>query len=109
MVVVLMIGLVAGCAHKIDWQARVGHYTYDDAIQEFGPPDRAATTSDGTLVADWVVSGPTYYESYPGGPGRWGWRRPWPGPVVVDVGPTRILRLNFGPDKRLASFRKVSR
>jgi hypothetical protein len=83
--------LFAGCAtSRIDWNARLGHYTYDQAVMEFGPPDSQARLSDGRLVAEWIshyssggtmmvgggissypgffcsptyYSGPTYYES----------------------------------------------
>ena len=45
-----------GCrtAPKIDWQSRIGTYTYDQAVVDFGPPDKAAKLSDGRTVADWV-------------------------------------------------------
>ena len=32
---------------KIDWNGRVGNYTYDQAVMELGPPDKTATLSDG--------------------------------------------------------------
>jgi hypothetical protein len=48
--------LVAGCAtHRIDWKSRVGNYTFDQAVTEFGPPDKQAKLSDGRLVAEWVT------------------------------------------------------
>ena len=40
--------LLAGCVTpKIDWAARVGNYTYDQAVMDFGPPDKSAKLSDG--------------------------------------------------------------
>ena len=47
----------AGCATKpkADWNARVGNYTYDQAVVELGPPDRQSTLSDGRKVAEWVT------------------------------------------------------
>src|ERR1043166_8539424 len=57
---VLLIFLVwsAGCATtpKIDWNSRIGSYTYDQAVLEFGPPDRAATLTDGTRVVEWITA-----------------------------------------------------
>jgi len=46
-----------GCATKpkTDWNARVGNYTYDQAVVEMGPPDRQSTLSDGRKVAEWVT------------------------------------------------------
>ena len=58
MLVALMFALFAtGCATKpkTDWNARVGNYTYDQAVVELGPPDRQSTLSDGRKVAEWVT------------------------------------------------------
>jgi hypothetical protein len=51
-----LVLLAAGCASRpeIDWASRVGHYTYDDAVREFGPPDKTAELSDGSRVAEWI-------------------------------------------------------
>jgi hypothetical protein len=45
-----------GCAtkkHGIDWQTRVGSYTYDQAVSEMGPPDKESKLSEGTRVSEW--------------------------------------------------------
>jgi len=58
LLVTLLAGLFAtGCASKpkVDWDGRVGNYTYDQAVVELGPPDRQATLQDGRKVAEWVV------------------------------------------------------
>ena len=48
--------LLAGCAtHRVDWNARVGSFTYDQAVGELGPPDKSARLSDGQTVADWIT------------------------------------------------------
>lgn len=49
--------LLLGCSTtpKVDWNARVGNYTYDQAVAELGPPDKQATISDGSTVAEWVT------------------------------------------------------
>jgi hypothetical protein len=53
----LLLGVlaVAGCSStpKVDWNARIGVYTYDQAVMELGPPDRTTQLSDGSRVADW--------------------------------------------------------
>jgi spermidine/putrescine transport system substrate-binding protein len=47
--------LVVGCATtKIDWNSRIGQYTYDEAIAELGVPDRHAQLTDGSIVAEWL-------------------------------------------------------
>ena len=48
--------LLAGCAtHRIDWNARVGGYTFDQAVTDFGPPDKQAKLSDGQTIAEWIT------------------------------------------------------
>ncbi len=46
-----------GCSttKKVDWNSRVGSYTYDQAIVELGPPDKQTKISDGKTVAEWVT------------------------------------------------------
>jgi hypothetical protein len=58
--VVLVLGLVmmvAGCASgpKVDWDSRVGSYTFDQAVLEMGPPERSSDLSEGTKVAEWFI------------------------------------------------------
>jgi hypothetical protein len=102
---VLIVSLfLAGCAtNRIDWNTRVGNYTYDEAITELGVPDRTATLTDGTLVAEWLVSRGPAYATYHGSPG---WRF-----QAFDINqfPDRYTRLVFGPDKRLLRAEKFAR
>lgn len=63
--------LASGCATtpKVDWAARVGTYTFDQAVTELGPPDKAAALTDGTTVNEWLTyRGQThgYIQSSPG-------------------------------------------
>ena len=104
----------SGCAsHKIDWNSRVGSYSYDDAVRELGPPDKSAKLSDGATVADWLTArgmqtATTYGGPYPayGRRGYHGWAGP--GYVVMDPpNPDRFLRLTFDPQGKLASWQKV--
>ncbi len=98
--------LFAGCVtHRIDWNARVGSYNFDQAVTEFGPPDKQAKLSDGRLVAEWitryssggtVVVGSGYY-GYPGGVG------------LVQTTPSYYenkLRLTFATNNVLAAWSK---
>ena len=54
---VALVGLVlTGCAtKKVDWNSRVGSYTYDQAVADMGPPDKQAKLSDGKTVAEWIT------------------------------------------------------
>lgn len=107
----------SGCASKrIDWNGRVGTYTYDDAIRELGPPDKSAKLSDESVVADWMTGrGMQTGTVVGGGWDYFGWNRgpyPFGGPaaVVMDPGtPDRFLRLTFDPQGKLASWQRVYR
>ncbi len=85
---------------KVDWNERIGNYTYDQAVAEMGPPDKTATLSDGSKVADWITrrsggSGLSFGTGFYGGHG---------GVAVgqtVATGSDRVLRLTFGTDGRL--------
>lgn len=46
---------VAGCAtNRVDWDSRVGVFTYDQAVTELGPPDKQAKLTDNQTVAEWI-------------------------------------------------------
>ena len=73
--------MLAGCATTppIDGNARVGAYTYDQAVKDYGPPMSQATLNDGSKVADWMTErGSTVTTSAPGpyvyGPGYYSMR-----------------------------------
>lgn len=105
-VFLLAVVLLMGCAtHRVDWNARVGSYTFDQAVMDFGPPDKQAKLSDGRLVAEWitryasggsVVVGAGFY-GYPGGVG------------IVQTTPgyyENKLRLTFTTNNVLAAWAK---
>ncbi len=100
--------LGTGCAStpKVDWASRIGNYTYDQAVLELGPPDKAAELSDGSVVADWIsraASGPALSAGL--GTGFYGHNSAFSiGQSVGTVPSGRQLRLTFGPDKRLNSW-----
>ena len=103
--------VLAGCAtNKINWAARVGNYTLDQAITELGPPDKQAKLTDGTVVAEWLTSrgrssfyatGAGFY-GYPGWPGYYGG-------YLQPGAPDYFLRLTFRPDGKLAAWKKFAR
>jgi hypothetical protein len=88
--------LVAGCATtKIDWNSRIGSYTFDDAVVELGVPDRQATLVDGSIVAEWLTGrGGAYGHAYSFPRSRF---------HTYDITemPDRYLRLVFGADRSL--------
>lgn len=100
----------AGCAtQKINWAARVGTYTFDQAVMEFGPPDKQAKLADGTLVAEWQTQrGYTrteYVPYYYGYRHRYGYG--YYGPPMVTSLPDVFLRLTFDPQGKLITWKKV--
>src|SRR5258705_4238554 len=110
---VLSLGLLlGGCTTpKIDWAGRVGIYTYDQAVIDMGPPDRYAKLGDGTVVAEWLTRrgysygyAPVWYGSphYYYGPF-------YPGYIDTYTYPNYYLRLVFGPDGRLKTWKNFYR
>ena len=107
----LLALLLGGCAtRKVDWASRVGSYTFDQAIAEFGPPDKQAKLTDGTLVADWLTRR-GYHQFYAAGGYYGSAYRHWQySPAYVDTySPDYFLRLTFGADGRLKAWKKVAR
>jgi len=96
--------MVAGCATtRIDWNGRVGQYSYDEAISELGVPDRQATLSDGSVVGEWLTRrGGAYGHTYAFRGSRF---------HTYDINefPDRYLRLTFGPDKVLSRAGEFAR
>lgn len=100
---ILVSGVVGmGCVSKskIDWNSRVGKYTYDQAVIDMGPPDKSATLSDGVLVAQWLThrgySSRTFLFSS-------GWINSMDAPPTPD----QFLTLTFAPDKRLKEWKWI--
>jgi hypothetical protein len=56
----LVAAFLAGCATTppIDWNSRVGHYTYNQALGDFGLPNRQSRLSDGKVLSSWFVQPP---------------------------------------------------
>jgi len=96
---------LAGCATPgVDWTARVGHYTYDQAVTAMGPPEEQAKLADGSSTADWLIDrGYTY--THGGEPGPYG---PfYPTYPTTETAPSKFLRLTFGPDGQLTAWKNV--
>jgi hypothetical protein len=100
--------LAAGCSTtpKVDWNSRVGNYTFDQAVSELGPPDKQAKLSDGSTVAEWIT-GRSGGSAFSVGTGVYG-RSTGVGvsQTVGSGGAQRVLRLVFDKDGRLQSWSK---
>lgn len=113
-----MILLPAGCATRptIDWSNRMGSYTYDQAVMDYGPPDKSAVLSDQTLVAEWLTGRGAYHSVGPAfghyGPAyrRHGYH---PGYAFesshIVRTPDRHLRLIFDPAGKLQNWQTFNK
>ena len=96
---------LTGCvtAPEVDWDARLGTYTRDMALADFGQPARIQKLSDGSELLEWTWSNATQNQ--------------WPGqPVsresIYNDSPgsrghppaTRVLDLTFGSDGKLVDW-----
>jgi hypothetical protein len=107
-VVALAAAFIVGCqtTKPVDWNSRIGNYTFDQAVTELGPPDKQAKLSDGKTVAEWI----THRNGGSGlsvGTGFYG------GGVGVGVSHSvgqgyrdRVLNLTFDADNKLGSWSK---
>lgn len=108
---VLMACLLAGCGTEpgINWNERVGKYTYDQSVQDLGTPDKSSKQSDGTVVAEWLRR--SYSPATVGtGGGDYMAEPDWSSRQIVAVYPGgpesgQWLRLTFGPDGKLESYK----
>jgi hypothetical protein len=103
--VVVLILLLAGCATppKINWASRVGHYSYDQAITELGPPDKSAKLTNGILVGEWLIErgySRGHYAFFPEAMPYF-----WSDPPSPDL----FLRLTFDANGKLQAWERLSR
>ena len=104
----VVLAVFTGCAtHRVDWNARIGVYTYDQAVTELGPPDKKATLTDGSTVAEWIThyygnnTGVAVGTGFYGGPGSVGFIQST-GPAPYDA----KLRLSFSTNNVLTKWTK---
>lgn len=102
--------LSTGCASKakIDWNSRVGSYTYDQAVLELGPPDKASDLTDGSKVADWFVKRNSRVSFGLGTGFSSGGTGVGVGQSVGSGGSAQFLRLTFNPEKKLQAWSHVN-
>lgn len=104
----VLVGLLwvlsAGCETygKADWKSRVGHYSWDQAIEELGPPESEAKTSDGSRVARWVISRSRTYSTAVRGPMFWSWS----GQDVTTTAESHLL-LTFTAQGQLKAWKRI--
>lgn len=106
---VLFSLLLAACVTShIDWNSRIGHYNFDQAVIELGPPDKQARLTDGTVVAEWMTS---RGRTIRGGPYFSHGFRHREAFFEYDEStfPDQFLRLSFAPDGQLSAWKPVTK
>jgi hypothetical protein len=110
----LMFGLMlAGCSSTpmVDWNTRVGTYTYDQTAQELGKPDKSTKQDDGSVVAEWFLR----HEVEPGAgpataPGLYSPANGAGGNQIYNPAVQNdYLQLTFGPDGKLKKSATITR
>ena len=103
----LVVAFIAGCKTmpQVDWNSRVGAYTYDQAVADMGQPDKQGKLSDGKTVDQWItLHGSNGFFAGGGyGNGNYGMGG------SQNLGQTykdHVLELTFGPDGKLVSWAK---
>lgn len=88
---------------KVDWDARVGRFTFDEAVRELGSPQKSTVQADNTKVADWLAargrSAPTFHSMPDGSVLR----------TEGAPGMDQLLRLTFTPEGKLSSWKRIWR
>src|SRR5579872_3463290 len=94
---IIVLMLMAGCKTSsplVDWNRRIGHYSYDLALIDLGIPVRSTTLRDGSIVADWRTRRSST------GIEQMGYSTPvsleGPFPNATSPTPNEYLRLTFG-------------
>ena len=105
----LLLGISCASTPRVDWDSRVGSYTFDQAVLEMGPPERATDLSDGTKVAEWFLKRGSSM-SFGVGTGFYGGSSSVGVGQSVSSGPSgQFLRLTFDTGGVLARWEKIRR
>ncbi|HZQ48054.1 MAG TPA: hypothetical protein VFC07_13640 [Verrucomicrobiae bacterium] len=101
----ILLGACGTTSPLVDWNRRIGHYSYDLALEDLGVPMRSTTLNDGSIVADWQVR-----RSTPGADTQTDFATQVslesPFPNAAPPLPNQYLRLTFGPDQQLTGWQR---
>jgi hypothetical protein len=103
----LAAAFIAGCktTPSVDWNSRVGNYTYNQALTELGPPDKQTKLGDGRTADQWITlhgnNGFFGDQAYANGNYGMGAGQP-----VVQTYRDHVLELIFDADGKLVSWAK---
>jgi hypothetical protein len=100
------VAFIAGCRTipVVDWNSRVGSYTYNQALAELGSPDKQTKLSDGNTVEQWITLHGSNGTFTGGGlNNNFGMGAAQP---ITQSYKDHVLELTFGPDGKLVSWAK---
>ena len=110
--------LLLGCFSRpsrepsLDWNTRIGNYTYQQAMTDLGPPDIVGESAEGK-TAEWILNrSPGVVFGLGMGSGVYGPRSGLALGMGQSVSPRvrgDYLRLIFGPDGKLVAWSRVHR
>jgi hypothetical protein len=99
----LVLGLTGCATPRVDWAARVGHYTYNQAVADLGAPEQQEKLADGSAVGEWRTDrGYSYTHSNTSREGPY-----YPSYSTTYTAPSQFVRLTFGPDGQLTTWKKL--
>jgi len=106
-ILALTVAFLAGCTTTppVDWNTRIGNYTYYQAVTELGPPDRQARLSDGKLVCKWFAQAPVGTR-FNGGMSNYGNNDFGAGQTIGSGFNNQMLQLTFDTNSTLAAWSK---
>ena len=106
-VLFLAVAFIAGCKTMplVDWNSRVGSYTFDQAVADMGQPDKQGKLSDGKTVDQWITlhGNNGFFAGGGYGSGNYGIGS---GQNLGQTYKDHVLELTFGPDGKLVSWAK---
>ncbi len=105
----LLVSVLAGCTTMgSQWNSRIGNYTFEQATRDLGPPHDQERLGNGTLTADWLIQVTRTTMDVDYGAGFNGVYGPIPR-YTPSQSPDYYLRLVFGADGKLQSWKEVAK
>ena len=104
----LLVSLAFGCAstRPVDWDSRIGTYTFQQAQAELGAPTQVLRFNDATFLAEWSRE-ESVTPVASASPGGYGSRRHWmdrQGMEALSQSSIQYLHLTFSAEDRLLKW-----
>jgi hypothetical protein len=106
-ILALAVAFLAGCTTTppVDWNTRIGNYTYAQAVTELGPPARQARLSNGKIVCKWFIQ-PPVGPRFNSGMSNFGNNDFGADQTIGSSYNNQMLQLTFDTDSTLAAWSK---